>query len=77
MGKEYPKGYQFFRVRAKAAFLKNKDVADPETIKMLISRGQFVLKELEALYMLRKYRTIKQRYYTSDVQSERPQPLQS
>jgi hypothetical protein len=63
MGKEYPKGYDFFRTRAKAAFMKNKSVDDPEKIRLLIARGEFVLKELEALYYLRKYRTLKQRYY--------------
>lgn len=68
MGKEYPKGYEYFRARTKAAFLKNRDVTDPKTIQMLIARGEFVLKELEALYMLRKYRTLKQRYYTQDVE---------
>lgn len=36
---------------------------DPEKIKQLIARGEFVIKELEALYFLRKYRAMKQRYY--------------
>ena len=63
MGRDYPKGYDFFRTRAKAAFLKNKDVTDPEVIRALLARGEFVLKELESLYFLRKYRTLKHRYY--------------
>lgn len=63
LGREYPKGYEFFREKLKKAFMKNKDVTDPEQIKMLISRGEFVIKEIEALYMLRKYRTMKKRYY--------------
>uniref|UniRef100_UPI00398EF82B electron transfer flavoprotein regulatory factor 1-like isoform X2 n=1 Tax=Pristiophorus japonicus TaxID=55135 RepID=UPI00398EF82B len=63
LGKEYPKGADYFRDRLKKAFLKNKDVTDPEQIKELIARGQFVIKELEALYYLRKYRAMKQRYY--------------
>ena len=36
----------------------------PEKIKELIARGEFVMKELEALYFLRKYRAMKQRYYS-------------
>ena len=56
-------GYPYFRDRCKAAFMKNKDKTDEEEIKMLIARGQFVVKEIEALYMLRKYRTLKKRYY--------------
>lgn len=63
LGKEYPKGYTYFRDRCKTAFMKNKDITDGEEIKMLIARGKFVEKELEALYMLRKYRTLKKRYY--------------
>ncbi|XP_034298021.1 electron transfer flavoprotein regulatory factor 1 [Pantherophis guttatus] len=63
LGKEYPKGADYFRTRLKAAFLKNKEVKDPEEIKKLIARGKFVIKELEALYFLRKYRALKQRYY--------------
>ena len=63
LGKEYPQGEQYFKTRLKAAFLKNKDVSDPEEIQKLIDRGNFVKKEIEALYMLKKYRTLKKRYY--------------
>ena len=42
--------------------MKNKDVSDPEKIKKLIERGNYVVKELQALYMLKKYRTLKNRY---------------
>ncbi|XP_059843690.1 LYR motif-containing protein 5A [Hypanus sabinus] len=62
LGKEYPKGADYFRDHLKKTFMKNKDVTDPEKIKELIARGQFVIKELEALYYLRKYRAMKQRY---------------
>lgn len=63
LGREYPKGTTYFRERLKAAFTKNKDVTDPEKIQKLIERGEFVIKELEALYFLRKYRAMKKRYY--------------
>ena len=63
LGKDYPMGEQYFKNKVKQAFMKNKDVRDPEKIKMLIARGEYVIKEVEALYMLRKYRTLKQRYY--------------
>ena len=43
--------------------MKNKDVTDPKEIEKLIERGNFVVKELEALFMIRKYRTLKKRYY--------------
>ncbi|XP_021569741.1 electron transfer flavoprotein regulatory factor 1 [Carlito syrichta] len=63
LGRDYPKG-DYFKRRLKTVFLKNKDVQDPEKIKELIRRGEFVMKELEALYFLRKYRAMKQRYYS-------------
>ncbi|XP_056131604.1 LYR motif-containing protein 5A [Lampris incognitus] len=63
LGREYPKGSAYFKERLKSAFLKNQDVTDPEKIQKLVDRGQFVIKELEALYFLRKYRAMKKRYY--------------
>ena len=73
MGKEYPKGYDYFRTRLKGAFLKNRDVTDPAEIQKLIGRGEFVAKEIEALYMLRKYRTLKRRYYSEEDEVQKAQ----
>eukprot|EP00069_Balaena_mysticetus_P003127 bmy_04183T0 len=64
LGRDYPKGADYFKRRLKSVFLKNKDVKDPEKIKELIEQGKFVMKELEALYFLKKYRAMKQRYYS-------------
>uniref|UniRef100_A0A183AA70 Complex1_LYR_dom domain-containing protein n=1 Tax=Echinostoma caproni TaxID=27848 RepID=A0A183AA70_9TREM len=66
LGKEYPKGYQYFKKRLHTAFIKNRNITEPEEIRQLIRHGQFVVKELEALYSLRKYRTLRQRYYGRD-----------
>ena len=44
--------------------MKNKNVSDPKDIETLLARGEYIVKELEALYMLRKYRTLKKRYYS-------------
>lgn len=63
LGREYPQGAAYFRERLKSAFMKNRDVTDPEQIKKMVARGEFVIKELEALYFLRKYRAMKKRYY--------------
>ncbi|KAM8974535.1 electron transfer flavoprotein regulatory factor 1 [Pelodytes ibericus] len=68
LGREYPKGEIYFKERLKKAFMKNKDVQDPEKIKELLARGEFVIKELEALYYLKKYRAMKQRYYNEEQQ---------
>ncbi|XP_066210352.1 electron transfer flavoprotein regulatory factor 1 [Saccopteryx leptura] len=69
LGRDYPKGADYFKRRLKNAFLKNKDVKDPEKIKELIKRGEYVIKELEALYFLRKYRAMKQRYYSDNKET--------
>lgn len=63
MGKDYPQGFDFFRSRLKRVFEKNRNETDPEKIEKMLAHGNFVIKELEALYMLKKYRTLKKRYY--------------
>ena len=59
-------GFDYFRDKLKKAFLKNRHETDPRRIEEMISRGEYVIKEIEALYMLRKYRTLKRRYYDTD-----------
>lgn len=66
MGREYPLGYDYFRVRCHRAFMKNSKETDPEKIEKMIQHGEYIIKELEALYMLKKYRTLKRRYYSDD-----------
>nr|CAI5868698.1 unnamed protein product [Callosobruchus analis] len=65
-GKDWPNGYDFFRTRLHDVFLKNKGEKDPQKIQRMIEHGEFVVKEIETLYMLKKYRTLKRRYYDSD-----------
>lgn len=43
--------------------MRNSRETNPEAIQNLIGRGEYVVKELEALYALRKYRAMKKRYY--------------
>lgn len=63
-GKDWPGegGYNEFRSKCKAAFLKNSHVTEEEEINKLIARGEFVVREIDALYKLKKYRTIRRRY---------------
>ncbi|RWS28733.1 LYR motif-containing protein 5-like protein [Leptotrombidium deliense] len=63
LGKEWPQGYTYFRNRCKTAFEKNKHETDETKITNMIKRAEFVVKEIEALYRLKKYRTMKKRYY--------------
>ncbi|KAK4286941.1 hypothetical protein Pmani_037530 [Petrolisthes manimaculis] len=75
MGREYPMGYDYFRDKLKRAFLKNRHETDPQKIREMINRGEYVIKEIEALYMLRKYRTMKRRYYDEETNITAPPPL--
>lgn len=67
-GKDWPGrgGQDEFRQRLKAAFLKNKDVTSDQEIEKLIGRGEYVLKEIDALYRLKKYRAMKRNYYRDE-----------
>jgi hypothetical protein len=51
------------RPQIKQAFMKNRTVQDPEEIRNLIGRGEYVCREIIATYHLRKYRAMKRRYY--------------
>lgn len=69
-GRDYPLGYKYFRDRCHKAFVKNRDETDPQQIQKHISRGEFIILELEALYRLRKYRYLKQRYYPEKLEDD-------
>ncbi|KAL1996624.1 hypothetical protein VTN49DRAFT_7489 [Thermomyces lanuginosus] len=62
MGREYPLGYTYFRDRLHRAFASKAHLRDEQQIQDAIRRAEFVRKEIEALYYLKRYRTLKQRY---------------
>ncbi|GAB1314817.1 Electron transfer flavoprotein regulatory factor 1 [Madurella fahalii] len=62
LGRDYPLGYDYFRPRLHRAFMANAHVTDEEQIRKGIARAEFVRKEIEALYYLKRYRTLRKRY---------------
>ncbi|KAK2006026.1 hypothetical protein LZ32DRAFT_611596 [Colletotrichum eremochloae] len=62
LGREYPLGYDYFRPRLHKAFSANAGLRDEDAIKKGIERAEFVKKEIEALYYLKRYRTLRKRY---------------
>ncbi|KAF0329397.1 putative NADH-ubiquinone oxidoreductase complex 1/LYR family protein [Colletotrichum asianum] len=62
LGREYPLGYDYFRPRLHRAFSANAGLRDEEAIEKGIQRAEFVKKEIEALYYLKRYRTLRKRY---------------
>ena len=69
MGRDYPHGYDYFRTRCHAAFLRNRDLP-PEAAEEWLAKGDYIVKELEALYMLKKYRPLKRRYYDTSASKD-------
>ena len=62
MGRSYPLGFEYFRPRLHKAFKSQAHLTDPQKIEEGIQRAEYVKKEIEALYYLKKYRSMKQRY---------------
>ncbi|CAG5149817.1 uncharacterized protein ALTATR162_LOCUS2456 [Alternaria atra] len=62
MGREYPQGYDYFRTRLHKAFASQQHLTDEAKIKQGIERAEYVKKEIEALYYLKRYRALRQRY---------------
>ncbi|KAK4181507.1 LYR family protein [Triangularia setosa] len=62
LGRDYPQGYNYFRPRLHRAFMANANLTDEAEIRRAIARAQFVQKEIEALYYLKRYRTLRKRY---------------
>ncbi|KAK6536895.1 hypothetical protein TWF281_001104 [Arthrobotrys megalospora] len=62
LGKQYPLGYNYFRTRCYKAFSKSAGLTKEEDIRNAIARAEFVKREIEALYYLKKYREMKKRY---------------
>eukprot|EP01027_Heterolobosea_sp_BB2_P013548 GEZU01019536.1.p1 GENE.GEZU01019536.1~~GEZU01019536.1.p1 ORF type:complete len:107 (-),score=20.79 GEZU01019536.1:41-361(-) len=75
IAQDYPgKPVNEVRNAIKRAFIKNRDLCTQEEIEKAIERGQFVLKEIQALISLKKYRTLKNRYYNTEYNNEETPP---
>ncbi|QPG94132.1 hypothetical protein C2857_004906 [Epichloe festucae Fl1] len=62
LGREYPLGYKYFQPRLHRAFMSRAAERDEAKIRAGISQAEFVKKEVEALYYLKRYRTLRKRY---------------
>eukprot|EP00696_Hemimastix_kukwesjijk_P008275 gnl/Hemi2/20463_TR6791_c0_g1_i1.p1 gnl/Hemi2/20463_TR6791_c0_g1~~gnl/Hemi2/20463_TR6791_c0_g1_i1.p1 ORF type:complete len:101 (+),score=29.27 gnl/Hemi2/20463_TR6791_c0_g1_i1:236-538(+) len=73
-GRGYPAA-DLFRTNLKRAFLARKDISDPEKLNKAVELGEFVIKELQAMHSLNKYRAMKKRYYDEEEESQTLQNL--
>ena len=62
MGKSYPLGFEYFRPRLHKAFMSQAHLRDEQEIRKGIERAEYVKKEIEALYYLKKYRSLRKSY---------------
>ena len=62
LGRSYPKDPEQFTKRIHDVFLCNRHLQNEMAIEVAIAKGEYVVKELEALYRLKKYRAMKNRY---------------
>ena len=62
MGKDWHQGEDKFKTSLVRAFRANRDLKTTEEIELKIKHAEFVEQEILALYSLKKYRALKNRY---------------
>ncbi|WAO94839.1 Hypothetical protein NCS54_01244100 [Fusarium falciforme] len=62
LGREYPLGFDYFRPRLHKAFISKAAERDEDKIRQGIAQAEYVKKEIETLYYLKRYRTLRKRY---------------
>ena len=67
LGRDWPQGYStYFRPRLHTAFMKSAQLSEPDDIVHAIERAEFMVKELETFWFLKKYRSLKRHYGSRD-----------
>ncbi|KAI5816516.1 hypothetical protein BZA77DRAFT_313177 [Pyronema omphalodes] len=80
LGRDYPLGYAYFRPRLHKAFISQRGLQGEEEIRSGIARAEHVKKEIEALYFLKKYRAMRERYGacpSAEVEVERQREIEA
>ncbi|BFZ60806.1 hypothetical protein YB2330_001858 [Saitoella coloradoensis] len=62
LGREYPLGYEHYQSRLHDAFMKKAKLSDEGEIRKGLEFAEFFRKEVETLYYLKRYRTLRKRY---------------
>ncbi|KAK0527230.1 hypothetical protein OC834_004502 [Tilletia horrida] len=62
LGREYPDPNYRFLDKLRSASRRNASLTDDAEIQKTFSLGEFIAKEIETLYSLKKYRTLRRRY---------------
>lgn len=64
LGRDYPDASYDFNGRMRRLFEKNRYLKEPAEIEQALRFGEYIKNETLALYSLRKYRHLRQRYYS-------------
>ena len=72
--REYPKDPARMTRKVHQAFKRNSGLTDAGEIEACIGKAEYMVKEFESLYMLRKYRAMKSRYYNDGTGGDGPVP---
>ncbi|KAK0555789.1 hypothetical protein OC845_000046 [Tilletia horrida] len=62
LGREYPDPNYHFLDKLRNASRRNAHLTEDADVKKWLDLGEFIYKEVETLYSLKKYRTLKRRY---------------
>jgi len=65
-GRDYPKGLEFVRRKAKEGFGEQSDLQDEVDIKKAVAKGRWWVRELNAVTKFAKYRRMRERYEVPD-----------
>lgn len=63
-GRDYPGGMEVVRRKAKEAFFSNAHLSENLDILKAVKIGRYVVRELNAVGQLKKYRSIRKSYYS-------------
>ncbi|CAD6884254.1 unnamed protein product [Tilletia controversa] len=62
LGREYPDPNYRFLEKLRNASSRNAHLTEDAEVQKVLDLGNFIEKEIETLYSLKKYRTMKRRY---------------
>ena len=62
VGRDYPLGLDYVREKAKAQFFGRAALTDEIEVKRAINYGRYMVKEMQGVIQLRKYRAMRKRY---------------
>ncbi|KDN42617.1 hypothetical protein K437DRAFT_257803 [Tilletiaria anomala UBC 951] len=66
LGREYPEPSYNFLGKLRSMSAKNANLTENAEVEKILALGEHIQKETEALYSLKKYRTLRRRYIPED-----------